>query len=440
MNRQPPHQPNDTLAGRYTILGAGSPGPFGFVFKAKDNELGLTVALKVLRADLFADAAEHEEFLKALKLGRRLSHVHLSRVTAEGEEEGRPYFTSAWLEGETLRARLSARRAEGKFHSLEEVEPLMHKLCAAIEAAHVHGPHSDLKPENIFFTGDSLKVTDFGLGRMPKTSFWSGQKEAGAEAYLAPERESGAGANRAGDIYALGVILGELLWGISPDKGRPSPFPFQPAHAEEVEALYLRAMAAEPADRFSTPRELYEALLAAVSKQREVRASPPVELDEGSMKTELMTQVMSFPDVPPVAARDDEEVPTQQGVHIPRAAREASEPAAKSPPPAGPSPSALAQDASPTTALSWSQVQQAPSSKSASGKDALMWLIVLVLLGILVGTLGGLWVLGRMRKVEPLTKARVEAATVAPAAREQAVNGLSVLRGLELKHSGGRDE
>jgi len=252
-----PYKAQDLVANRYLIKDVVGGGPLGFVFRAHDKEVDVEVALKVINARLCQTVDERRGFAKQLRSARKLSHPNLARVYEEGEDQDRPFFTSQFLDGLTLRKIIDLRLQKGQFFALHEIEPILSQVCSALDGAHKVGPHTDLKPDNVLVLPDLLKVTDFGLGlALPRLPFVQALKSRKAERYLAPELVDGGEVDGRCDVYSVGVILGEMLSGLTPDGSTPELHRRNPAVPQLLEGLYRKAVNTNPNARFKTAGEL----------------------------------------------------------------------------------------------------------------------------------------------------------------------------------------
>ncbi|HYO73859.1 MAG TPA: serine/threonine-protein kinase [Archangium sp.] len=265
-----PYKVGDVFAKRYVIREVLGPGPVGHVFRALDQEMDVEVALKVINPRLVQMPEERTQFSFALRQGKKLTHPHHVRVYEEGEDRNRPYFTMQLLEGVTLRRMMEQRAAQGQRFSARELEPLLAQLVEALNTAHRYGPHSDLKPENVFVLPDMLKVTDYGLALgIPRLPFLQAQKVWRAASYVAPEYAEGGELDTRMDLYSLGVILGELLTGQTPEEGEvPELQAHDPELPPGVESLYRRTVNANPLARPKTASEFLAEFSAALARPR----------------------------------------------------------------------------------------------------------------------------------------------------------------------------
>ncbi len=275
-----PYKPQDLVANRYLIKDIVGAGPLGFVFRAHDKELDVEVALKVINPRLLQSVDERKQFAKQLRLARKLSHPNLVRVYEEGEDTDRPYFTSQFLDGLTLRKIIDLRLQKGQFFSLGEIEPILSQICSALDGAHKVGPHSNLKPDNVLVLPDLLKVTDFGLGlALPRLPFTQAMKARKADRYLSPELIEGSEIDGRADIYSVGVILGEMLSGLTPDGSIPELQRRNPEVPPQLEGIYRKALNSNPNARFKTAGDMMTEI-AELSKKLNPPASSKVSKPE----------------------------------------------------------------------------------------------------------------------------------------------------------------
>ena len=210
-------QTNEVLAGRYEILQLLGEGGMGAVYKAMDRELGRPVALKIIRPELAANPSILARFKQELLLAHQVTHKNVIRIYDLGDADGVKFITMEFVEGQDLRALILERK---KFSPEVAVE-IIQQVCRALEAAHSVGVvHRDLKPQNIMRdqTGRIL-VMDFGLAR---TIAGDGMTQTGALVgtmeYMSPEQALAKDLDQRSDLFTLGLILYELLAGVTPFK------------------------------------------------------------------------------------------------------------------------------------------------------------------------------------------------------------------------------
>ena len=210
--------------GAYTIVRQLGFGGVGEVWRAKDERLGRDVAIKVLLPHLSTDSEKLKQFAEEARAAGALNHPNILTVHDVGEHEGMPYLVSECLEGRNLRERLKA----GPMPVAEAVAVAM-GIAQGLAAAHERGiVHRDLKPENTFLKSDGgVKLLDFGLAKLklPSGNPAGGADDtalsmiAGTAAYMAPEQARGEKPDPRADLFALGVMMYEMLAGHHPFRG-----------------------------------------------------------------------------------------------------------------------------------------------------------------------------------------------------------------------------
>jgi eukaryotic-like serine/threonine-protein kinase len=249
----------ETLAsGRYEIERVLGHGAMSKVVLARDAELGRHVAIKVLDESLAADDSFRTRFTREARNAAALGHPNVVTVFDVASAEEQPYIVMEYVDGRTLHERL---RADGPLRP-NEVRAIALQVCAGLEHAHEHGiVHRDLKPGNLIERSDgTVKIADFGIARAADTtSLTEAGTIIGTAAYLAPEQAEGGVVSPATDVYALGIVLYELLNGKRPwqietlaDLARPKtePLPDLPEHVPpDLRDVIARCLAPDPADR-----------------------------------------------------------------------------------------------------------------------------------------------------------------------------------------------
>ncbi|MBI2373922.1 MAG: protein kinase [Deltaproteobacteria bacterium] len=273
------------VAGRYVLEKKIGQGGMALVFRAHDEELGQTIAMKVF-VQLIDDNAELlRRFKHELLLSRRLNHPNILRLYDIGQHAGFRYITMELLEGCDLKTLI------GRSVSLTTKVDVLLQACAGFQAVHDAGVvHRDVKPQNIFITTlGELKVMDFGIA---KSSIVDGQTVAGMVAgtpnYMSPEQISGfSQVTAAADLYSLGVIAFELFTGHLPFKDPemmrvlvkhmreppPSPRSLDPNLPESIERLILKLLEKRPEDRYPSCRAVAEDLRSIKSQLLSSRPS-----------------------------------------------------------------------------------------------------------------------------------------------------------------------
>jgi eukaryotic-like serine/threonine-protein kinase len=273
--------------GPYQIVAPLGAGGMGEVYRALDPRLGREVAIKILLQQTRSDSRAVERLSREARATAALAHPNVLTVYDIGEEEGITWVASELLEGETLRERLRRGPLDP-----ERAVTLFLQISAGLNAAHSRGIiHRDIKPENLFLTRDgSVKILDFGLARVTEASDAEALTEdrltatgtiLGTAAYMAPEQLRGERADQRSDIFALGCVLYEMLTGSHPYARSSTPALVAAILNESPrldDATHLtgqqrqvigRALARNPAERFSSVSDMAGALGAARSDSSE---------------------------------------------------------------------------------------------------------------------------------------------------------------------------
>ncbi len=259
----------------YEILGELGRGGMGVVYRARHIGLNRPVALKMILAGNHAGVAARSRFRAEAEAIARLQHPNIVQVYEVGEQDGRAFFSLELVEGGSL-----AHRIGGVPQPAPRAAAWVRTLALAIDSAHTRGIiHRDLKPSNVLVAGDgSLKITDFGLAKLIGTDLALTGTESilGSPSYMAPEQAIGGSSQvgPAADIYALGVILYEMLAGRPPFKAPDAvrtlelvrasepvnPGRLHPGLSSDLETICLKCLEKEPARRYATARELADEL------------------------------------------------------------------------------------------------------------------------------------------------------------------------------------
>jgi eukaryotic-like serine/threonine-protein kinase len=275
-----PGPADQVLGGRYRLRSRLAAGGMGAVWAAEDLLLGREVAVKLLGEALATDRLAALRLRREARAAGRLVHPGIARVLDLGEDGGRPYLVMELLRGESLAARLARL---GPLAPAEAVR-VVAAAADALEAAHRAGiVHRDVKPGNVFVTsGGDVKLLDFGIASAAGDTAVTGGVLLGTAAYLAPERVLGHHATPAADVYALGVLLYELLAGRPPFAGdigtalamahvhaHPAPLrSVAPRVPPALAAACEHALAKDPAARPPSAAALAALLRAAVPTDR----------------------------------------------------------------------------------------------------------------------------------------------------------------------------
>lgn len=282
------------ISGRYKLEKHIGGGGMSNVYQAHDMILDRDVAIKILRYDFSSEEDMHRRFQREALSVTSLTHDNIVTIYDVGEDGDIHYIVMEHVKGKTLKEYI----AEHAPVSPAKAVQIMKQLLSAIEHAHDHHIiHRDIKPQNILLDEEgNVKVTDFGIAMaLSATSFTQTNSVLGTVHYLSPEQARGGTATRKSDIYALGIVLFELLTGQLPFKGEsavsialkhlqaetPSVRAINPAIPQSLENVVLRATAKKPEDRYATVKEMYEHLVQSLHPERmnEEKYMPSVDDD-----------------------------------------------------------------------------------------------------------------------------------------------------------------
>ena len=256
--------PGEVVEGRFVLGQMIGSGPYGQVFHAQDRELDEEVALKVLGATWLPTQTAKARFDRTLEGARRMTQKHVVRIHHHGIHKDHPWVAMQHLDGLSLRKLLKIRQSKEEAFELEEVDRIVSGLVAALGHIAKSHPHGDLKPENIIFLPDMLKVTDHVLAQ----SLGPGalRKAQPQSPYLAPElRAPGASLSRHADLFSLGAIVSEVMFG-HPTPPDPDTLKGD-AVREAIARLCQSALASDPEARPGSLEAFSEAFATAVDHQ-----------------------------------------------------------------------------------------------------------------------------------------------------------------------------
>jgi serine/threonine protein kinase/tetratricopeptide (TPR) repeat protein len=334
--------PGHVLCERFHILRTVGSGGMGQVFEAYDSELGVNVALKLIRPEIAANPQARARFRQEVRLARRITHPNVCRTydvdrdtlpNPSGPPQPVVFLTMEFLPGETLAERLKRTPPL----TLEEILAIARQIAAALDAAHALGIiHRDIKPGNIMLVppGENSRqaarvvITDFGLARLDPNAapFFHGAEHSitnhssqanqpiGTLAYMAPEQMDGRPVSAATDIYAFGLLLFEmatgqrafpssnLLSGIAQRLTGPAPSPrtLNADLPESIERAIQGCLQRNPQDRFPTAQAVLDCLTGlAPSGQPE---PPTIQPQTEPAKPQLIVKPRLTPRLTLIAA------------------------------------------------------------------------------------------------------------------------------------------
>lgn len=206
------------LDDRYEILAKLARGGMATVYRARDQRLNRTVAVKVMRTDLGEDDEFTAKFDREARAAATLSHPSVVSVFDQGTAQGRPYIVMEYVEGETLRRLISREAPLPPVEAFALLEPIVAALSSAHEAGLVH---RDIKPENVLVSSrGQIKVADFGLARLTTSPQMTATGVlVGTASYLPPELVTHSRPDSRSDVYSTGVVAFEMLTGSKPHTG-----------------------------------------------------------------------------------------------------------------------------------------------------------------------------------------------------------------------------
>jgi serine/threonine protein kinase len=284
------------LNDRYTLVKPLASGGMAHVWLGRDELLGRTVAIKILREEYTRQPDFQERFRKEARAIAKLSHPNLVTVYDFGVQGDRYFMIMEYVEGEDLKTFLRRARPQ----PLEIWLDIAIQVCEGLGLAHRAGlVHCDIKPQNILLSGDLLaKIADFGIARamsaggmlddgctrpLEEETVW------GSPQYVSPEQATGETLTPASDIYSTGIMLFEMLTGRLPFPGKdprtlvlqhtnepaPSPRLLNPEIPVELEGIVLRALAKNPAERYRNGDQMARVLKAYLAGRTDAEPEPP---------------------------------------------------------------------------------------------------------------------------------------------------------------------
>ncbi|GAB3604417.1 Stk1 family PASTA domain-containing Ser/Thr kinase [Microbacterium aureliae] len=306
--------------GRYRVRARIARGGMATVYVATDLRLERRIALKVMHGHLSDDSVFQSRFIQEARAAARLADPHVVNVFDQGQDGDIAYLVMEYLPGITLRELLREQRRLTVPQSITIMDAVLSGLAAAHRAGIVH---RDVKPENVLLAEDGrVKIGDFGLARATTANTATGAQLLGTIAYLAPELVTRGTADARSDIYALGIMLYEMLTGEQPYKGEqpmqiafqhatdsvPRPSVKNPGVPEQLDELVLWATEKTPDDRPSDAREMLDRLREI---ERELGVTPQVTRTGATHVvrepgiTDELTAVLPLLPTGPVATVDD---------------------------------------------------------------------------------------------------------------------------------------
>ena len=285
-----PIRPGDVLEGKWRVEKKIGQGGMGSVYRATDLALDRVVAVKVLAAELCKDEVFVARFEREAKLTAGLEQPNVVLIYGVGRHLGRPFIVMKWLAGQTLSRRLDAYQDPGRRMSVAEVRSIVTQICAGLDYIHRQGlVHRDIKASNIILDDTNhATILDFGILRDLNSdeALTAVGILIGTPHYVSPEQILGKPFDARSDLYAVGVLLYEMLTGATPfdadnefdlikmhvKQAPPDPCARNPELPPQVGKVLRRAIAKDVAKRYQTAGELAEAFEQAFAEADEAEA------------------------------------------------------------------------------------------------------------------------------------------------------------------------
>ncbi|UWZ84332.1 serine/threonine-protein kinase [Occallatibacter riparius] len=301
---------------RYEIVGELGRGAMGAVYRAHDPVMGRTVALKCIHAAALSSDQTNEyrqRFFREARAAGALAHPGIVPVFDAGEDDGVPFLVMELVQGQTLADSLK----QGTRYSIDQVCEIGQHIAEALGYAHRNGiVHRDIKPANILMTAREVygserpRITDFGVAKLAGGEVTTTGQLLGTPAFMPPEQFTGAPIDGRTDLFSLGVILYRMACGEQPFAGETltvvsykivhtDPIPparLNPAIGPAVEAVMLKCLAKNPAERFQSGEELAAALAAVrFTGQTAAPASYPAQVTVVGYRSDATVDVAQTP-------------------------------------------------------------------------------------------------------------------------------------------------
>ncbi len=285
-----------SIPSRYEVLSQVGAGGMGVVYKVRDLETDEIVALKILKPEIATDPTVQENFKRELCLARKITHKNVCRIHDFSRSNGTAYASMEFIEGESLQSRLNR---VGTL-PVSQAFDIAQQICAGLREAHAQGiVHRDLKPANIMLDrSGTVKIMDFGVARLIQNTGPMTGTIVGTPAYMAPEQAELKPIGPCTDIYALGLVLYEMITGVQAFQGdtpvaialkQIREYPKRPRNiipnlSHPIEAAILKCLQKDPAKRFQSANELQVALVKAARARAVPAWRVTVEQDLGKVE------------------------------------------------------------------------------------------------------------------------------------------------------------
>jgi serine/threonine-protein kinase len=294
----------DDKLDHYRIENIVARGGMASLFRAIDLRTGRTVAIKIPHPEMECDPVFFDRFQREAEVGREMDHPGVVKVLP-ADKQSRVYMAMEWVDGRLLRQLLIERK---KLPPERAMRIAVH-ICEALEYIHRHGVvHRDLKPENIMIDGeDNIKLIDFGIAAKagaPRLTFGKFSQLMGTPDYISPEQIHGKRDDERSDLYAVGIMLYEMVTGKTPFRG-PNPMavmndrlssnPIPPREIDaqispQLQEIIYRALERSPSNRYASAREFAWDL----EHPEQVGVAERAELRDWSLRQEPVAKRILF--------------------------------------------------------------------------------------------------------------------------------------------------
>ncbi|MCA9965507.1 MAG: serine/threonine protein kinase [Anaerolineales bacterium] len=303
------------LNGRYRLIKRIGSGGMSIVYQAQDMSLGRLVAIKMLHESLTGDEGFLRRFQREAHAAANLSHPNIVTVHDIGQDGYKHYIVMEYVDGRTLKQIIRDYKKQGQTMPISRALQLVVQICSGIGYAHRSNlVHCDVKPQNILVTRDDrVKVADFGIAQALSEATHHDQPSRvwGTPQYFSPEQAQGHPTTPASDVYAIGVVLYEMLTGELPfqadshtalalkhiQEHPPLASDLNPAVPPQLDQIINKVLAKEPAGRYRTAGQLGRILSAYRERSladTSAMSLPPAET--AVPVSELPTQIFTRPE------------------------------------------------------------------------------------------------------------------------------------------------
>lgn len=303
------------LNGRYRLIKRIGSGGMSIVYQAQDMSLGRLVAIKMLHESLTGDEGFLRRFQREAHAAANLSHPNIVTVHDIGQDGYKHYIVMEYVDGRTLKQIIRDYKKQGQTMPISRALQLVVQICSGIGYAHRSNlVHCDVKPQNILVTRDDrVKVADFGIAQALSEATHHDQPSRvwGTPQYFSPEQAQGHPTTPASDVYAIGVVLYEMLTGELPfqadshtalalkhiQEHPPLASDLNPAVPPQLDQIINKVLAKEPAGRYRTAGQLGRILSAYRERSLADTSAMSLPLAETAVPvSELPTQIFTRPE------------------------------------------------------------------------------------------------------------------------------------------------